>query len=100
MVSGVLNQGLAGMQSSQREMLKAASEIAQAALPVPASQLGAVGMVPARGAIEAVGSESVRSGGLIEPLIEMQRQELVFTASAKVVSVANKTLGSLLDATA
>lgn len=97
MVSSVLNEGARGLQNSQREMLKSAQDIARAnirsdnttseARPEELTTLPPVGK-PA---------QSERSGDIAEPLIELKRQELVFNASAKVVSVADRTLGSLLN---
>lgn len=79
MLNSVLNQGLSGLQQSQREMVKAADQIAKANAPGPnGSTLG--------------------NGDLATPTVEMVRQEHIFNASAKIVSVANNTLGSLIDA--
>ena len=93
MIHSVLNEGVKGMQASQREMQKAAHEIASA--NIPASTQAA----PADAAIPPV-SEPPKSGtvgNIAEPIVELKRQELLFTASAAVVSTANKTIGSLLD---
>lgn len=90
-INSVIGHGLTGMRASQREMLKAAEDIASAALPVRQDP----GMVPAAD-VQNVGRQPP---DLVEPLVELQRQEHLFTASAKVVSIADKTLGSLIDVT-
>lgn len=100
-ISSVLNAGLAGMQSSQREMAKAADDIAKAALPLKQPEQIGMSPAPANNADLVVRNESdgAGSGDLVEPLIEMRRQEHLFTASAKMVAIADKTLGSLIDVT-
>ena len=85
------------MQSSQREMVKAADQIADSALAV--EQPGDMGKNPVPNAIERNESGGARSGDLVEPLIELRRQEHIFTASAKIVAIADETLGSLIDVT-
>ena len=97
MVTQVLNEGARGMQASQREMVKAANEIARANIrpdsTKPESQQDtSTPLSP----VEA-GQKSEAFGDITEPLIELRRQELVFNASAKLVSTADKTLGTLLD---
>lgn len=95
MINSVLNEGLRGMQHSQREMLKSAHEIAHANV----RQDSAAPQEPEDAAIPPVNEpqKSGATGDIAEPLIELRRQELIFTASARVVSVADDTLGSLLD---
>lgn len=95
MINSVLNEGLRGMQHSQREMHKSAHEIAHANVRQDAS----VEQNPEDAAIPPVyePQKSGSTGDIAEPLIELRRQELLFTASARVVSVADDTLGSLLD---
>ena len=97
MINSVLSEGTRGLQAAQRGAERAASDIARAALTngsqtqpseAPNDQL----LQPVN---EAVKSE--RSQSLAEPLIELRRQEQLFTASAQVVSVANQSLGTLLD---
>lgn len=95
MISSVMSEGLRGMQHSQREMLKSAHEIAHANI----REDSAAPQNPEDAAIPPVGEaeKSAFAGDIAEPLIELRRQELLFTASARVVSVADDTLGSLLD---
>ena len=98
MISSVLNEGLRGLQHSQREMAKSAHEIAQ--FNVRDDNLEASSLQnPEDVLIEPVNrpEQNANSGDIAEPIIELKRQELLFTASAKVVSVADQTLGSLLD---
>ncbi len=76
MIDSVLSTGVQGMQQSQRQINKAADEIAQ----VSTSQ------TPLNTASE-----------LTDPLINMKFEQNVFDASAKVVSSADAMLGVLLD---
>ena len=93
MINSVINEGYKGLQQSQRELERAAHDIAsfnvqpgdsqaaedQAVLPVEETEEGA------------------RESNIAEPLVELRRQELLFNANAKVISTAADTLGSLLD---
>ncbi len=78
-IGSVVNQGLAGIQQSQREMLQAAGDIATAG---------------------SVQKDSATVRDVAEPLIEMKIQQQVFDASARVIKVADDTLGTLLDVNA
>lgn len=95
MVGSVVNEGLRGMQSSQREMQKSANEIARANIPEETRQQSASD--PATVLQPVTEAKESRQKDISESLIEMRRQEQIFNANAKVVSVANKTLGSLID---
>jgi len=100
MINSVMSEGLRGMQTSQREMLKSAEQIVSANIrenpdtqaidrrPVTESQP----MAPVERSVE-----SGEGGEIAEPMVEMRREEQLFTASAKLVSMANDTLGSLID---
>ncbi|WP_075185044.1 hypothetical protein [Teredinibacter haidensis] len=100
MINSVMSEGLRGMQHSQREMLKSADEIAKANVREdPVTQAIDQQPLPASEPLAPV-SRSVESdsgGDIIEPLIELRRQEQLFSASAKLVSVSDETLGSLID---
>lgn len=115
LINSALNEGVAGMQQSQRRMQQAAEDIVKAGVPTdrsvqnvsatgsaPATNAGtAVTDLPATATVEALpnteksGSQS--RGDIIEPLIEQKRQQLLFDASANVVGAANKALGQLID---
>ena len=118
MLSSVMNEGLAGMQQSQKKMQVAAQEVVRAGVPTDGSAInpGATGATPAtdagtaatdlgaRNSVEAaakteagVSGYNSQQGDVVEPLIEQKRQQLMFDASANVVQAANKTLGSLID---
>lgn len=73
-IGSVLNTGVNGMQRSSAEMQKSAHEIAS---------FGTIDAEP-----EAT---------LAEPVVNMKFEQLIFEASAKVVSTANETLGTLID---
>ncbi|SMF52953.1 hypothetical protein SAMN02745866_03374 [Alteromonadaceae bacterium Bs31] len=100
MINSVMSEGLRGMQSSQREMLKSAEDIARANVREdPATQAVDQQPQPTNVPLSPVerSVESDSGGEIVEPLIEMRRQEQVFTASAKLISVADDALGSLID---
>lgn len=73
-IGSVLNTGVNGMQRSSAEMQKSAHEIAS---------FGTSNLEP--------------EGTLAEPVVNMQFEQLIFEASAKVVSTASETLGTLID---
>lgn len=117
MLSSVINEGLAGMQQSQKKLHLAAQEVARAgiprdrpdlnptATPAPVTDAGvAVPDLPANQAVEATGlaessgrAYASQHGDIIESLLEQRHQALLFDASAKVVGAASNTLGSLID---
>jgi len=96
MINSVLNEGIKGMQTSSREMQKAAHEIAHFNVredsPVGSNTAEDQAILP----VERT-KEPGNLGNIAEPIVELKRQELMFTASAKIIKVADDTLGSLLD---
>ena len=98
MVNSVINEGARGLQNSQRELLRNANEIARVASPGSESS-GTQALANQNSSLAPVTdtAQSERSRDISEPLIELRRQELLFNASAKVVSTGDETLGSLLD---
>ncbi len=100
MINSVMSEGLRGMQTSQREMLKSADEIARANVREdPATQAVDQRPQPSNEPLAPVerAVEGDSGGDIAGSLIELRRQEQVFTASAKLVSVADDALGSLID---
>ncbi len=118
MLSSVFNEGLAGMQQSQKKLQLAAQDIVRAGIPrdrpdfnptatnaAPVTDAGvAVPDLPANQAVEATGlaessggAYASQHGDVIDPLLEQRQQQLLFDASAKVVGAASDTLGSLID---
>lgn len=96
MVGSVLNEGLRGMANSQREMQKAAQDIAKANIrPDNESLQNTENQASTLPPVEEL-SEG-RQRGIEESLIELRRQEQLFTANATVVKVADETLGSIID---
>ncbi|MGM8228045.1 hypothetical protein ACSV5M_15790 [Cellvibrio sp. ARAG 10.3] len=75
-IGSVITQGLIGMQNSQTEMTRSATQIAEA------------------GTIQR---DNPQANDVVEPLINLQLQSQLFDSSARVVQVADKTLGTLLD---
>jgi len=68
----LVNQGLIGMQRSQSEMLTAARQIASAATaPEPVD--------------------------VVQPLVNLKQQAVLFDSSARVIEAADNNLGRLLD---
>lgn len=125
LINSALNEGLAGMQQSQKKMLQAAQDIARAGLPTDARVINpnATGAAPrtnaglavddltATNTVEAAGgtarsagsytsgsdSYTAGNGDVAGALIEQRKQQLYFDASANVVTAANETLGRLID---
>ena len=102
MLSSVASEGVRGLQSAQREMLKSANEISRVTVatdPGLAAQStsipGETSFAPVTESVEARSAQD----NLSEPLIELRRQEQLFDASARVISVADQNIGSLLDVT-
>ena len=97
MISSVLNEGVRGLQNSQRELQKTAGEIARTNVqsspvePATAAEEGTV-IPPVEEPPKAVSERDIS-----EALVELRKQEQLFTASAQVVKVADQTLGSLID---
>ena len=97
MVSSVINEGSRGMLNSQREMQRAASEVARANVRSESVvQESDIDRASTLAPVESA-AKTEQQRGIAEPLIELRRQEQVFNASAQVVSTADQTLGSLLD---
>jgi hypothetical protein len=113
LINSAMNEGLAGMQQSQKKMLQAAQDIVRAGVPTDASLPNPTGRVTPQtnvgtaapdlnasntvGAATAGAKSGSSTGDLVEPLIEQKRQQLLFDASANVVKAANDTLGRLID---
>lgn len=117
-VNSALNEGLAGMQQSQKKMAQAAQDIVNAGLPpdqvgksassgrpAPVSDAGTGAELPANQQIQDAsnvpasekGYAASGSGDVVSSLVETKRQQHIFDASANVVQVASQTLGSLID---
>ena len=96
MMNGVMTQGLNGMQQSGQKMQQVAHDIARTGQPAEGG--GRLGVNEPGGAtVSTVGQNIGSIDDLAAQSVEMTRQEHIFTASAKVVSVADKALGTLLD---
>lgn len=112
-INSALNEGLSGMQQSQRRMQQAAEDIVKAGMPtdrsLPNSQSMDIATTNNGTAADLAGTQSVEAideseqtygfnrGDIVEPLIEQKRQQLMFDASANVVKAANNMLGSFID---
>ncbi len=75
-IGSVVNQGLAGLQSSQASINQSAQQIAQASAPQKNKPEGT---------------------DLAESLVNIKVQSQVFDANAKVVKSAEETLGTLIN---
>lgn len=97
MVGSVLNEGVRGLQTSQRDIVRAANEIARANVRPEATSPETERDVstPLQPVEETAQTE--RRQDISEPLIELRRQEVLFNASAEVVATADQALGSILD---
>ena len=78
-VNTVFQQGVSGMNSSSRSMVESANDLVRA------------------GTVERAPTSTT---DIVEPLVEINKQQHVFTASAHVVSVADEALGALIDVSA
>lgn len=74
--ASTFQQGVLGMQTSSRSMLESANELVRS------------------GTVETPGARPV---DIVEPIINIEKQQTLFDASAKVVKVADQALGALLD---
>ena len=87
------------MQKSQSAMLGNAQEIARAGQTSAVAPLeplnNAQAALPPEAPVKPVGDDDIESA-----LVNLKQQQNLFDASAKMVSVGNKTMGSLLDAIA
>lgn len=95
-MNSVINESLRGMHYSQREMQKAAHEVASANVTENSEAKRNPDTVRLVSPVEEA-NKADSGGDIAEPLIEMRRQEQIFTASAKMVTVANEALGSLIN---
>lgn len=75
-IGGVFQQGVNGLQTSSRSMQASANEIVRA------------------GTLEPTGP---MASDIVEPMVNIQKQQHLFDASAKVVKVADRALGALID---
>ncbi len=71
-----LQQGLNGLQNSSRATIEAANELVAA------------------GTVQRTVSIAT---DIVEPIVEINRQQQLFDASAKVVQSADESLGTLVD---
>lgn len=75
-VSNVFQQGVNGLQNSSRSMLESANALVSS------------------GVVERTTGVAT---DIVEPMINIQKQQNLFDASAKVVKVADEALGALID---
>lgn len=81
-IGSAFSEAAQGLQRSQAEMVGSAQEIARANVgnQAPASQ-----------------SAANQQGQVVEPLIELQAQQQVFDANARVLETADENTGRLID---
>lgn len=75
-ISGAFQQGVSGLHSSTRSIVESANEVVLS------------------GVVERAPTSTT---DIVEPLLEIQRQQHVFTASAHVIDIADQALGALID---
>lgn len=82
--------GRQGLQRSSASIQNSAAEIAglAAATPQTAAPTASTAATPPAGAA---------GGEIVEPLVNLNVQQNLFNASAKVVSVGSETVGALID---
>ncbi|MFT5083529.1 MAG: flagellar hook-associated protein FlgK [Lentisphaeria bacterium] len=96
MLGSVINEGVRGIAHAQREIQKASHEIANASVRErPQEQINGVKEPTSIEPVNEARASSQR--GIEEPLIELRRQEQLFTANAAVVKVGNDVLGSIIN---
>lgn len=78
MISNTLGIGIQGVQEGLQGMEMSARKIA-------------------RGGADGPQGSAAGTGGLIEPIIDLQLYERSVQASAQIVKTADETLGTLLD---
>lgn len=74
--SSVLQQGLNGIKASTRGMQEAATDLVRA------------------GTVEQTSTTTM---DIVEPSVEIIKQDHIFDASANVVKVADKMMGTMID---
>jgi hypothetical protein len=96
MINSVINEGARALQSSQKDLARAAADIARSSerneAVRPETNIGSASFNPVEESVE-----TAAPGGFAEPIVELKRQELLFNAAAEVVSTGDQVLGSLLD---
>jgi flagellar hook-associated protein FlgK len=75
-VGGILQQGLNGLQNSSRSIQESAAELVRAGTVEPTT---------------------AKVTDIVEPIVNIHKQQHLFDASAKVVKVADEALGALID---
>jgi len=75
-ISTVFQQGISGMQNSSRSITESANEIVLS---------GTLERAP------------LANTDIVEPMINIQQEQHVFNASAKIIDVADQALGALID---
>ena len=75
-ISSVFQQGVTGMHNSSRSMLESANEIVRSGTLEPTAPMAT---------------------DIVEPIVNIHKQQHLFDASAKVVKVADQALGALID---
>ena len=100
MLNNVISEGFRGLQTSQNEMLKHASQIAHAGVDPVSNSLQTVSgselstFTPVNATLESQSRPSIE-----QSILELRKQELIFNANAKVISQGSDMLGMLLDTT-
>ncbi len=99
MINSITNEGVRGLQTASRELQKSSQDIANLSLP---KSPNAAPQNPSDVTLPPVNDANKPEavGNIAEPVIELKRQELLFSSSAKVVSVGSQNVGTLLDTSA
>ena len=75
-ISSAINIGINGVQRSSQAIAQSAQEIAS---------------------VGTTQRDTATTQDLVEPLLNIQREQQLFDASARVIQVGNNTIGSILD---
>lgn len=112
-INSAMNEGLAGLQNSQRRMHQAAEDIVKAGVPTDGGYQDAAGSLDATASNNGLAASDLPATAtvgaateteqtrlpkdIVESVIDLKKQELLFDASANIVKVANDTMGQLID---
>ena len=90
-IGSAFEQGIYGLQQSQRDMIASAQRVVGES---PFPRANGVGETVDTG-LSVQGSNEIFDA--VSPLVDMRMQQHVFDASANVIKIADETLGALID---
>ena len=82
-IGSATTQALHGMQRSQDELVRSARDIARLNAPI----------------VQPSAGQSASELQVVEPLVNLERQQQIFDSNARVIKTADEMLGNLIDTT-